>query len=587
MKNKFLNFPLLLMGILFAVSLSVIAGCSKSSDDLVNSQGDGSGSEEEEYVPDYANMGQTTFDLLQKTRLNAYFTTDYECEITNVSVTANNVIVDGICSGTDDYYLCEITPYDSLLMTARYQRKTIIAEASFTKTFARFVSRDGYTYDRAISKWVIAQTGTSSDKLMSHARYADDIEATETPSEVILNGRKGIGGFDINRGFTTDLDELTVTSVTVNIPFVEFMSNTSFAGAIEHIYGGKTYYFNESRVNSLDQTILTAYQRNIAVAAILLVQTSTSGVGEILTHPAYTTSGIFTMPNMTTAEGLNCYAAALDFLASRYCRSDNQYGRIHYWIMHNEVDCGVEWTNMGEDRTMEAYMDAYVKSMRLCYNISRQYDAKSQVLASFTHSWKEPCASNYFASKDMIDELLDYSESEGDFQWGLACHPYPQNLFDPKAWNDTYATFSMNTKFVTFKNLEVLDAWAKKSENEYLGTIKRTVFLSENGTNSPSYSTGDLKNQAAGLAYAWKKLEVLDGIDAMQWHNWIDNRAEGGLRIGLRRFPDDTSDPGGKKPVWYVYQAAGTDNEDNIFDQYKATIGISDWDEVRYTGTIQ
>jgi hypothetical protein len=89
-----------------------------------------------------------------------------------------------------------------------------------------------------------------------------------------------------------------------------------------------------------------------------------------------------------------------------------------------------------------------------------------------------------------------------------------------------------------------------------------------------------LIEQAAGFAYTWKKLIELDGIDAIQWHNWIDNRTEFGLRIGLRRFPDDSTDPGGPKPVWYAYQAAGTDREDEVFEPYKAIIGITNWSEI-------
>ena len=67
--------------------------------------------------------------------------------------------------------------------------------------------------------------------------------------------------------------------------------------------------------------------------------------------------------------------------------------------------------------------------------------------------------------------------------------------------------------------------------------------------------------QAAGFAYAWKKMKVLDGIDGFQSHNWFDSRGEGGLRIGLRRFPDDETDPGGAKPACYVFKAADTPNE--------------------------
>ena len=249
--------------------------------------------------------------------------------------------------------------------------------------------------------------------------------------------------------------------------------------------------------------------------------------------------------------------------------------------MHNEVDAGLSWTNMG-DKPMVVYTDTYIKSMRLCYNIARKYDASSEVFGSFTHSWAQAVGSKYYATKDMLKTIQDYCNAEGDFQWAVAYHPYPENLFEPKTWNDANATFSMSSALVTFKNLEVLDTWIKKPENKYKGTIKRTLWLSENGTNSKTYGDQDLKEQAAGFAYTWEKMKSLDGIDAFQWHNWIDNRAEDGLRIGLRRFPDDTTDPGGQKPVWYVYQAADTDQESSVFDPYKSIIGISNWSEVMH-----
>jgi hypothetical protein len=55
----------------------------------------------------------------------------------------------------------------------------------------------------------------------------------------------------------------------------------------------------------------------------------------------------------------------------------------------------------------------------------------------------------------------------------------------------------------------------------------------------------------------------------------------------LRRFPDDEENPGGTKPVWEVYKAADTKNENAVFDQYKDLIGIKDWSEVNYTAPVK
>jgi hypothetical protein len=181
----------------------------------------------------------------------------------------------------------------------------------------------------------------------------------------------------------------------------------------------------------------------------------------------------------------------------------------------------------------------------------------------------------------MLDDHLRYSRLEGDFRWGVAQHPYPQDLSAPEFWkNDTRSTYDTGTDYLTFKNLEVIDKWIRDKDRFYRGKTKRLLFLSENGTNSPSYSETDLTNQAAGACWAWKKISALPGIDAVQWHAWIDDRGEFGLRIGLRRFPDDEEEPGGAKPVWKVWAAAGTPSEDEVFAPYLKVIGLGNWQEI-------
>lgn len=343
--------------------------------------------------------------------------------------------------------------------------------------------------------------------------------------------------------------------------------------------GGKSYYMDLGYLeNSIDRTLLAATkERNMSVAAIILLEPASRCIdpqlGEILQHPD-NDGGVYTMPNMTTLEGLNCYAAALDFLAKRYCTTDNRYGRISHWIMHNEVDGARDWTNMGI-KPITVFTDTYVKSMRMCYNIVRQYDENAEVFASFSHSWAEKSNPTWYTCKEMIDLLNVYSKVEGDFQWGLAYHSYAQDLTNPCTWNDPNATCSMNTQFVTFKNLEVLNKWALDKENKYKGIIKRSVWLSEAGVNSRGYSDEELQKQAAGVAYAWKKVNALEGIDAWQWHNWFDHPGDGAC-LGLRKYLDESYN-GEPKPAWYVYQKANTHEEDEFFEQFLPIIGISDW----------
>lgn len=490
-----------------------------------------------------------------------YLAKDYPSKVTNVQVTSDKVIIKGNCDGSGTYLLAEITPWQDVTELEKYPYTQDLSGGGFTVTMKRIVpAREGIRYDRVFSKWVVVKVDGDKQVLDSHARYADEVAPKASPAALPLRNKKGFGAGDIDLYFS-DCKEMNVGSITMNVVLNDYIKGEGFG----YSYGGQNYSLGAFK-DYVDRVTRRAGEMDLVVSAIILCQTNS-----IFKDPE-NKGGNYTMPNLTTAKAFNLYAAALEHMASTHCTQGN---RISHWIMHNEVDFANEWTNMG-DQPMLRYLDRYIKSMRICYNIARQYDQNASVLGSYTHCWAK--ADGNYAPKKMLEATVAYSEAEGDFRWGVAYHPYPQDLTKPSFWvNDTQATYSMTTRYITFKNLEVIDAWIKQKENLYKGTTKRVLFLSEQGTNSPSYSQTDLALQAAGGAWAWKKISKLDGIDAMQWHNWADNKAEGGLRIGLRTFAEGSVSNLTPKPVWYVWKAAGTAEEDSVFDQYKTTLGISDW----------
>lgn len=493
-----------------------------------------------------------------------YLAKDYPSKVTNVQVTSDKVIIKGNCGGSGTYLLAEITPWQDVTEMEIFPYTESISGKSFTVTMKRIVpAREGIRYDRVFSKWAVVKVDGDKQVLDSHARYADEVAPKASPAAVPLRNKKGFGAGDIDLYFS-DCKEMNVGSITMNVVLNDYIKGEGSG----YSYGGQNYSLGAFK-DYVDRVTRRAGEMDLVVSAIILCQTNS-----IFKDPE-NKGGNYTMPNLTTAKAFNLYAAALEHMASTHCTPGN---RISHWIMHNEVDFANEWTNMG-DQPMMRYLDRYIKSMRICYNIVRQYDQNASVLGSYTHCWAK--ADGNYAPKKMLEATVAYSEAEGDFRWGVAYHPYPQDLTKPSFWvNDTQATYSMTTRYITFKNLEVIDAWIKQKENLYKGTTKRVLFLSEQGTNSPSYSQTDLALQAAGGAWAWKKVSKLDGIDAIQWHNWADNKAEGGLRIGLRTFAEGSVSNLTPKPVWYVWKAAGTAEEDSVFDQYKTTLGISDWDSI-------
>jgi hypothetical protein len=501
--------------------------------------------------------------------LKEYLAKDYPSQVTDVEVTSNKVVIKGTCGGSGTYVLADITPWQDVTELDEFPYTESISGKNFTVTVNRTVAdREGIKYDRVFSKWAVVKVDGGKQVLDSHARYADEVEPKSSPKAVPLRNKKGFGAGDIDLYFS-DCKEMGIGSINMNVVLNNYITGEGSG----YSYGGKSYTLGSVK-DYVDAMTIRASESNLVLSAIILCQ-----VNSIFNDPE-NTGGNYTMPNLTTAKAFNLYAAALDHMASTHCSGGM---RISNWIMHNEVDFADEWTNMGS-QPMLRYLDRYIKSMRICYNIVRQYDQNASILGSFTHCWTK--ADGAYAPKTMLEKIVEYSKAEGDFRWGVAYHPYPQDLTKPTFWvNDTQSSYSMDSKYVTFKNLEVIDAWIKQKDNLYKGTEKRLLFLSEQGTNSPSYSESDLALQAAGAAWAWKKVSRLDGIDAIQWHNWADNKSEGGLRIGLRTFDEGDVQNLTPKPVWYVWKAAGTANEDSVFDQYKATLGISDWDSIM--GTVK
>ncbi|MBO6248707.1 MAG: hypothetical protein J6N54_07850, partial [Bacteroidales bacterium] len=498
--------------------------------------------------------------------LTEYLSATYPSSVTDVSVTSDKVTVKGTTSGSGTYVLAEICPWQDVTeMTAFPYTTAIEGSGSFSLTLDRQVKgREGIDYDRVFSKWAVVKVDGEAQALDSHARYADEVEPVRSLPAATLKNKKGLGAGNIDL-YYQDCKEMGCGSVTMNVLLNGIISSRGS----DFVYGGIPYAIGNWKAE-VDRMVSKCKDAGVVVSAIILTPS------ESVYKDPENTGGNYTMPNLTTAEAFNMYAAALTFMAERYCADTP--GRIHHWIMHNEVDMADDWTNMGDQPTMRL-LDRYVKSMRICYNIVRQYDQNASVLGSYTHNWTQGDGGH--SPKTMLEATVAYSKAEGDFRWGVAYHPYPEDLTKPEFWkNDTRSTWDLDTKYITFKNLEVIDKWIKLPENLYKDGTKRLLFLSEQGTNSPSYSPSDLALQAAGGAWAWKKVSRLDGIDAMQWHNWADNKVEYGLRIGLRSFDADGWKALDPKPVWYVWKAGGTQDESKVFDQYLPTLGINSWDEI-------
>ena len=210
----------------------------------------------------------------------------------------------------------------------------------------------------------------------------------------------------------------------------------------------------------------------------------------------------------------------------------------------------------------------------------RQHDPHGRVFVSPSHH-RARTSPRFHPSKDPLPPLRDFGRKEGDFEWAIAFHPYPQNLFDARSWNDTKVDDTFDTPLITFRNLQVIDRWLLQPDFFYDGKPRGLIF-SEQGPNSRDLSEENQRLQAASMVYFWRKAQQLQTLEAFQNHRWIDHSQEGGLLLGLRGFaPGTISSPGEPKQIWYVFQALGTPQEAEKTAFAAPIIGVQSLDDIR------
>jgi Family of unknown function (DUF5722) len=538
-------------------------------------------------VPTVRTFGSPFIDA---PTLETYLAKSFPGKIDEIRVGKDSVTITGTAPA-GEIHLADV-PMERLVNDpARFESLTPLPEKSvgkFTTTVPRIRQRGGADFDRLLCRWEIVRKTDDGCEPLSHGRYADEI-ACRSPDlpPVRPKSKKGLGGWTDDR-FPSELNDLGISAVTVNLMVHSLVSLTPSLGCSPFQWQGKTYYSRDAEIERFDRIFTEAAKNDVMVSVILLIANPAKDknpVVAVLGHPDATEEGIFSMPNVTSSEGLALYGAIINFMAERWSRPDGKYGRVHHWIVHNEVDAGRVWTNAGEKADI-VFMDLYQRSLRLTDLISRQYDPHMRPFISLTHHWAHAGEPSWYGSKRVTDLLVRFCQAEGDFPWAMAYHPYPQDLFNPRTWEDGQATFGFETAKITPKNLEVLDAYMKQPALLHRGKV-RPVHLSENGFNSKDYTPKSLEDQAAGMALAWKKIAPLSSVECWHYHNWIDNRGEGGLKIGLRNFPDEPGDPAGKKPIWHLYHALGTEKEDELAAPYLKTIGIGSWDAVIHREKIR
>lgn len=377
---------------------------------------------------------------------------------------------------------------------------------------------------------------------------------------ILGKDRKGLGGIPTEAADPNHpVYQLGLSHATVNIVLDRLIRDRAAPGFERWQFEDRIYYVNEKILERYDRLLEQLRANDIVVSMILLIgnQRQKGGQRHLLVHPAATASGLFAMPNLTSEKSVHMYRAVLNRLANRWTQPGDHNGRVTNWIMHNEIDQSGTWTNMG-DQSIQQYIETFTRSARLVHQVTGQFDPHTRVFISLTHFWTKISEGQFvFRVRDIVDIFARASVVEGDFPWGVAYHPYPQSLREPRTWNDASVRFDFDTPLITPRNIEVLPAYLDQPRLRYLYKHPRAILLSEQGCNSPTLSADDQKIQAAGIVYMFLRMRQLPTIEAFHYHAFKDSPQVEQVRLGL---VDENLKP---KFAWQVYQALETPAEND------------------------
>ena len=394
--------------------------------------------------------------------------------------------------------------------------------------------------------------------------------------------KKGLSGI-------VDLDDLIALGVKYpkdNISLRTLLVQRGSAPFETWMVDGHPYRINMNTIHRLDRTYRKLTRAGMSISVVILNHLPRERIaGDVLIHPATDVEnapnhlGAF---NLTDEEGLRAYRACLEFLANRYSDPDGEHGCISSYIIGNEIQAHWHWHNAGR-MPKERVLREYTTALRVAWLSIRQFSPDARIYNSMTHGWDYQALVDdrrCIKGTDVVELMTKYSREEGDFPWRIGFHPYPEDLLEPRFWNDRRAVWSLDTPMITFKNLEVLAAYMRQPRLLYRGK-PRSILLCEQGFHCPDTPAGETW-QAAAFAYAWHKVRNMPEIDAFQLNRHVDNRLEGSLRNGLWTEDPDALRPlvpKRKRPIYEAFRVADAPDWRSVFDQYLPVLGFDTWDQ--------
>lgn len=512
----------------------------------------------------------------------------YGGSVSSIEANSSNILVNGSvnCTSQKTIDLIELQPYEEYNFAATYTpvASMTVTPISGVANFQFSIQRLNGSRDRIYSKYVVIINDTEKKKL-DHEKYVTaDTSSTNNYSYPTAQSIKGLQVQMVDDAQKLGISHAAL-NLTINDLFLKDNSNPS--NTITYNMDGENFYIRKSFIESFDKSVKNLSDNNILVYLIVLMYQSVpaDSPNQYIKHPDAESNGIVVAVNTTDATGTKYWKAVMEFLAERYSRADQLYGRAVNFIIGNEVDTASDWNNMGA-KELSDYVEQYARTFRIAYTAAKKKYSNARLYISLDPLWNKAANVNdpwrSYKGKDTVDVFNYTIANEGNIGWNMAYHAYPENLFDCRVWEDTTAIDSYNTQIINFKNLHILPNYLSQSSYLYNGQMRR-IILSEQGFHSKDSTLASQQEQAAAYAYSYYKSKFTPGIDAFILHRHIDNGSESGLNLGIW-FRDTSKSipnaPGSHKYLYDVFQKIDTNESESVTNFAKSIIGITNWTDV-------
>lgn len=493
---------------------------------------------------------------------------------------------DGEMTGTDgNFYLFELQPYE----TGIGGRTDYVQQIGHGNALSAHVALNwSSSPDRVYNRFIVAvwDTVNSTYVTVSDPHYVTNPEILAADQQAFPSSQTK-KGLRIQIDMLADAMELGVKHAGTDILFQQILGT-----GIDYNYGGKTYHFSKEVMADYDRTISSMSAKGINITAVIL--NGWSDAAPELHYPGsqQNADAYHYMFNVATREGYEQTRAIAAFLAERYNGSNPDHGRVVNWVIGNEVNNQKNWNYMGP-MEMESYVEAYQKAVRVFYTAIKTATANDRVYISLDFHWNNPNEIDNklkYAGKAVIDTFNSLTQRQGQFDWGLAYHPYPYPMIEPEFWDDVQTglvTDNFDSPIINFANLSVLtDYFARDSLRNAAGQV-RHIILTEQGFSAKSHSRGDVPYiQAAAFAYSYYLVDSNPYIDAYLLSRQVDAPSEAAQGISFGLWTCDMNQPNlivasQRRKIWQVFKHIDNPNSTLANSEFaKEIIGIEKWSDV-------